>query len=1087
MPSAVRTPSATMTATLSVVRAEGPSEDETSTGRPGLGYRSVEPLRYAVSGVPGSRARTVLAEVDLLVSEGDELRYVVHPQIDETAGDIRDAFRSTAVSCDLLFADGSRLSQSAAADQYGFGASAEEQYASRSTFVNQWNLKRIALDSVVGRRAVAIELSAFVPEGEGEDGEDETAYAGFLDDVEIVPAEPLPTRPSDWVRTTRGTHSNEVVSRGNTTPITARPHGFVFGIPVTNADERMWPYSWHRDNGPDNRPRIQAFSTSHSPSPWIGERGAFQIMPSPLAEPQGAPHRRALAFDHRREVARPHLYRVELDGGIRAEMTASRSSLHLRFTFDTAVGDSASLIFDEIGFLPGAFTPPEPGGRTFSGYVDGPRTDLPDVPRMFVFGVMSRPALSSARLGYPGKEHVRARTTFALPEDGGDRSITVRLGTSFISVAQAERVARSELGDFDEDVRRAQDEWDELLGRVTVDGASPDQLTTLYSNLYRVHLFPNDGAENLGTEEDPDWRYASPFGALERPHTPEHTGCRIVAGTLSVNNGFWDTYRTCWPALHLLTPRRSAELLNGFVEHYREGGWTSRWSAPGPVDCMTGTTTDVIFADAALAAVPGLDLDGAHESALRNASVPSPDPRVGRKGLHRSAFRGYVDTDTHEGMSWTLDAALNDRGVAELSRLLRERDPEGPRAEEHRVAEEYFRARSLTYATVFDPRIGFFQGRTPDGGWRLSPEEYDPRVWGHDYTETNGWGTAFTVPHDPRGLAALHGGATALEEKLDQFFATPETGGDAVKGSYTYLIQEMTCARDLRMGMLAISNQPAHHIPYMYLAAGAPHKTQRIIRECIARMFVGSELGQGYPGDEDNGELSMWHFFSAIGIYPLVPASDSFVITAPSYARTRIALEGGAALVIEAPGLSTENVYIQGVRVDGEDWTDVSIPRSRLAGGAHIEIALGAEPSDWGAGSLLSTPVERPRPLRDITAGEGARVAASTGDARAVVDDDSATQALELPDGGWVSWEGSEAASAELYTITPQQAGSYGWTVEGSDDGRDWIAVDRRAAEEFRWACQTRPFAFPATAAQRHHRIVFDQAIALSQWEILVR
>ena len=85
-----------------------------------------------------------------------------------------------------------------------------------------------------------------------------------------------------------------------------------------------------------------------------------------------------------------------------------------------------------------------------------------------------------------------------------------------------------------------------------------------------------------------------------------------------------------------------------------------------------------------------------------------------------------------------------------------------------------------------------------------------------------------------------------------------------MRGSYPVVIHEMREARDTRMGMLALSNQPAHHIPFMYAHASTPGsfahaKTQALIRDATQRLFLGSEIGQGYPGDEDNGEMSAWY------------------------------------------------------------------------------------------------------------------------------------------------------------------------------------------------------------------------------------
>ena len=164
---------------------------------------------------------------------------------------------------------------------------------------------------------------------------------------------------------------------------------------------------------------------------------------------------------------------------------------------------------------------------------------------------------------------------------------------------------------------------------------------------------------------------------------------------------------------------------------------------------------------------------------------------------------------------------------------------------------------------MFDPAIGFFQGRAASGRWKSSPDEYDPRVWGHehDYTETDGWNFAFHVPQDGQGLANLYGGRAALARKLDAFFATPETA--TFTGSYGGTIHEMLEARDVRMGQWGFSNQVSHHIPWMYDYAGQPGKTQANVREALRRLYSGSEIGQGYAGDEDNGETSAWYLFAA--------------------------------------------------------------------------------------------------------------------------------------------------------------------------------------------------------------------------------
>jgi len=101
----------------------------------------------------------------------------------------------------------------------------------------------------------------------------------------------------------------------------------------------------------------------------------------------------------------------------------------------------------------------------------------------------------------------------------------------------------------------------------------------------------------------------------------------------------------------VLTPKDAGELVDGFVQQYRDGGWVARWSSPGYADLMTGTSSDVAFADAYLKGVRLPDPIGTYRAGLRNATVTPDDPAVGRKGVAEGFFRGYVSTDTEESVS----------------------------------------------------------------------------------------------------------------------------------------------------------------------------------------------------------------------------------------------------------------------------------------------------------------------------------------------------------------------------------------------------------------------------------------------------
>ena len=245
-----------------------------------------------------------------------------------------------------------------------------------------------------------------------------------------------------------------------------------------------------------------------------------------------------------------------------------------------------------------------------------------------------------------------------------------------------------------------------------------------------------------------------------------------------------------------------------------------------------------------------------------------------------------------EGVSWSLEGNINDFGISNMAGKLAAATSDPKLKRRYEEEREYFRSRATDYVHMFDPAVGFFQGRDANGRWKSSPEDYDPRVWGHDhdYTETDGWGFAFHAPQDGQGLANLYGGRDGLAKKLDEFFSTPETA--KFVGSYGGTIHEMIEARDVRMGQWGFSNQVSHHIPYMYDYAGQPYKTAEKVREALRRLYVGSEIGQGYGGDEDNGETSAWYLFSALGFYPLQVGSENYAIGSPLFKQATVHLGG---------------------------------------------------------------------------------------------------------------------------------------------------------------------------------------------------
>ncbi|WP_433358052.1 GH92 family glycosyl hydrolase [Micromonospora saelicesensis] len=1032
------------------------------TTKPDVGFTGLAALRYSggAEGNGRSYATNKLFDVTIPVGPKTRLSYKIFPEF--TNGDGR--YPSTYAAVDLHFTDGSYLSGRSPADQHGYPLTGAGQGASKVLFADQWNLVQADLGTIArGKTIDRILLAYDNPQATGE-----TRFQGWLDDIELTatPTSIDGSKLTNYVDTRRGTNSTGGFSRGNNLPITAVPNGFNFFTPVTDATSDSWEYEYHRINNEANLPMLQGLAISHEPSPWMGDRNQMSVMPVVGGGPlTGQPASRALAFSHDDETAQPDLYRVTLQNGLVAEMSPTDHAGIMRFTFSTGQ-QTGSLVFHN-----GTFTIGTDG--TFTGWVDNGSGLSAGRSRMFVSGAFDRAPTASA-------------ATSATFDISGSREVTMRVATSFLSVDQARRNLDLEVTgkSFDQIHAAATAAWKDRLGRVEVRGANESQLVTMYSNLYRLNLYPNSQSENTGTAAAPRWQYASPVSAPTGASTPTRTGAKIVDGQIYVNNGFWDTYRTVWPAYALLYPDVAAKISDGFVQHYRDGGWIARWSSPGYADLMTGTSANVALAQAYLTGVKLPDPLAAYDAAVKDATVASGRSAVGRKGIESSLFLGYTPTSTGESVSWALEGYINDFGIGNMGAALA-KDPATPKSERARLKEEsrYFLERARNYVHLFDPKTKLFQGRDAAGNFLAG----DPLDWGGVYTETNGWNFAFTAQQDGQGLINLYGGQKALRDKLDAFFTTPENADRP--GGYGGVIHEMLEARAVRMGQLGMSNQPSHHIPYMYNVAGAPARTQETVREILRRLYVGSEIGQGYLGDEDNGEMSSWYILSSLGIYPLQAGSSEWAIGSPQFTRMTVHRSSGD-IVVNAPNNSTANIYVQGVTVNGKKQRGLSLDVATLAKGGTIDFQMGSKPSSWGSGKNDAPPSltkgdEAPKPLQDVT-GPGLGTATATGgqDASKLFDDSSTTQLTFTSATPQITWAFRGGKQKPKYYTVTSGAGAgdpADWRLQGSNDGFTWTTVDSRSAQVFPWRNQTRPYSIDKAGRFAQFRLAVTKTVGAAQ------
>ncbi|RMI08755.1 glycoside hydrolase family 92 protein [Cellulomonas triticagri] len=1025
--------------------------------------------------------------MDVPVEPLSELRWVVCPVLDAGL-----TYASTAVAVEALLDDGTWSGDHGLLDRYGMPASARGQGESRILLPDHWNLVRVDLAPLAGRRVRALAVTLDPPASGA-------PVEVWLDHVALgLRAVPHRRGLVDHVDTRRGSHSSGAYSRGNTYPATAVPNGFGSWTPLTDGASDRWLYSWAGHSGPDARPRLHGVAVSHQPSPWMGDRNqvAFHLVAGDGGDgpPDADLRARAAAFTHDDELARPHHYGVTLDDGARVDVTPTDHGGVLRFTFPAGARTGHVLLdvvsTDGAGPDGPADLAFHPDG-TLTGWVDTGSGLSVGRSRMYVAGRCSRvPRDVGPAAG--DRPHARA-ATFDL---GDDPVVEVRVATSFIGLDQARHSARLEVDGrtFAEVEGAARSAWEDRLGVLEVEGASEEQRATLYGGLYRLNLYPSSGWEDAGTPGAPEPWHASPVAPRTGPDTATRTGAAVLPGRVVVDHGFWDTYRTCWPAYALLYPDLAADLADGFVQQAREGGWVARWSSPGYADLMTGTSSDVAFADLHARGVPLPDPLGTYDAGLRNATALPTAGGVGRKGQEFALLHGYVPADVEESVSWHLEGCVNDAALARMALRLAD-DPRTPDARRRALADEaaYLAQRGRAYRHLFDPGTGFFRARGRTGAFRESGD-FDPRDWGGDYTESDAWNFAFHAPHDPDGLAALHGGRAALAEVLDRFFATPERADRP--GGYGQTIHEMVEARDVRLGQLGQSNQVSHHIPYVWLAAGRPDRTQEVVREILDRLWTGSEIGQGYHGDEDNGEMSAWYVLSALGLYPLEVGTDRWAVGTPLLPRAVLHHPTGD-LVVEAPGAGPAAPYVHALTLGGRAVTAPEVRHADLLGGTTLRFTTGTTPSSWGAAPRARPGPDQPGPLWQDATGPDRPWQGADGSVPGLGDDDLA-DAVDLDavldpvdavtwSSGSSSGPGVEVVAYTLVSAVDGRPAPSAWRLEVRDGSDGWRTVDTRTAEDFPWPGQLRPFVLDAPVAGTEVRLVVPGRSGwLAQVELLV-
>ncbi|UKJ07039.1 GH92 family glycosyl hydrolase [Solitalea lacus] len=686
---------------------------------------------------------------------------------------------------------------------------------------------------------------------------------------------------------------------GHTYPGATVPFGMVQLSPDNGTQGWDWCSGYHYSDSV-----IAGFSHTHLSGTGIGDLADISVMPTvKLVESAKIKER----FSHQHEKASPGYYSVDLlDSKIKVELSASQNVGWHRYTFPKA--QIASIRFD-LGFAINWDAPVETfikiendstvvGYRKSKGWSEEQWVFFAARLNKKVEGFsMVKDGQSSGYKTEKGKD-VKASLIFST---NAGEEVLMKVAISSANIEGALKALDAEKGwDFDQTRKNAEQKWEHELNKIDAKGSENDKII-FYTAMYHAFVAPNIFSDLNGN-------YKGPNGKVNQAK--------------GFNNytvfSLWDTFRAANPLYTITQPERVPDFINSFLAFYDEYSLLPIWPLVGSeTNCMTGNHAIPVIADAILKGFKGFDQEKAFEAMKKSAmqNVRGTD-----------AYRQYKylpQDKKDESVTITLEYSYDDWCIAQVAKKL------GKEADY-----KLFMERASYYANLFDKSTGFMRAKNSDGQWIPN---FDPYYSEHgskaQYTEGNAWQHSWFVPHDPQGLINLFGGKKAFVNKLDSLFSvSSEMTGKNKSPDVSGFI-----------GQYAHGNEPSHHIAYLYNYAGEPWKAQKRVREILTTMY--SNKPDGLSGNEDCGQMSAWYVMSAMGIYPVNPASGYYVFGSPILNEAKINLQGGKSFVIKAENNSKENIYIQSVTLNGKPYAKTYITHNDIIKGGSLVFTMGKQPN----------------------------------------------------------------------------------------------------------------------------------------------
>lgn len=687
---------------------------------------------------------------------------------------------------------------------------------------------------------------------------------------------------------------------GHTFPGACVPFGMVQPSPDSGNDD--WKYC-SGFNIADST--LIGFSQTHLSGTGCSDLGDVLILPFSTDKPE-----RDNPYVKESLKAEPGYCCVSLCSGIKVEMTASQRVAQYRINY--ADNSHRRLLVDlQNGMVN---SPENLDSHVYEAdieYVDnytiqGRMVTENWVRREWYFVIKFSEAYVSRNILDKKGQEKADRLILEFADNNSPLGIKVALSTVDTDGAAAAITSETPDWDFAKVSKKAHDKWHELLSRVEMKGSN-EQKKNMYTSLYHLFIQPNDIA-------DIDGRYRNAVGEAVSSEKGE------FFSTFSL----WDTYRAANPLYTILVPEMVDSFVQSMIEQCDAQGFLPIWSLWGQETyCMIGNHAVPTIVEAYLKGFDGFDADRAWQAVKK--SLTTDHRRSSQFGILNEYGYYPFDIVERESVSCTMEMCYDDYCAAIMAKALG-----------HDEDAAFFQKRSENWMNLFDPESKLVRGKDSKGSWRTPFDRFalsHAATHGGDYTEGNAWQYTWHVQQAPEKLIELMGGPDAFETKLDSLFFldTVSKNNTGFTGDVTGLI-----------GQYAHGNEPSHHVAYLYQFAGKPWKTEALIREIADRFY--KPVPDGLCGNDDCGQMSAWYIFSAMGFYPVDPASLEYVIGAPQLPYVRLRLANGRTFTVKAEGLSETARYVASVRLDGLPLDGFRIRHEDIMKGGTLEFEMTDKP-----------------------------------------------------------------------------------------------------------------------------------------------